>query len=123
MAFKVATAKGFLVLFLVIATSAVSRSSHVAAAPHPLLSAFGALSGEELMVEGFLPCLESLPSLETCTVDIFKAVFGHPLDTSCCQVVNQIAKTCLPERFPFSQVFLPIAIANCVTDPEPPTSI
>ncbi|CAI9758922.1 unnamed protein product [Fraxinus pennsylvanica] len=110
-------------LFLVIATSAVSMSSHVAAAPHPQLSAFGALSDEVLKVEGFLPCLESLTSLEACTVDIFKAVFGLPLRTSCCQVVNKIAKTCLPEGIPFSQVFLPTALENCVIAPEPPTSI
>ncbi|KAL2500623.1 uncharacterized protein Fot_34471 [Forsythia ovata] len=106
-----------------MATSAVSgRSSHVTAA-HPQLSALGAISEVALAVDGFLPCLEALKGIEGCTAEIFKAVFGLPLDASCCQVVNQIAKNCLPKGFPLSQVYLPIALENCINAPISPASI
>ncbi|KAL2500625.1 uncharacterized protein Fot_34473 [Forsythia ovata] len=126
MAFKVADVKGGLVLFMVacMATSAVSgRSSHVTAAPHPQLSALGAISEVALAVDGFLPCLEALKGFEGCTAEIFKAVFGLPLDPSCCQVVNQIAKNCLPKGFPLSQVYLPIDLENCINSSISPASI
>ncbi|KAL2479546.1 Uncharacterized protein Adt_32512 [Abeliophyllum distichum] len=101
----------------------VCRSSHVAATPHLKFSTLEAISEVALAVEGFLPCLEALKGIEGCTADIFKAVFGLPLDASCYQVVNQIAKNCLPKGFPLSQVFLPIALENCINAPISPASI
>ncbi|CAA2986240.1 Hypothetical predicted protein [Olea europaea subsp. europaea] len=106
-----------------MATSVVSRPSYVADAPPPQLSAVGALTEAVQKMEGFLPCLESLKGLEACTVNIFKAVFGLSLDTSCCQAVNQIAKSCLGEGFSLFQVYLPVAVENCIIAPEPTTSI
>ncbi|KAL2479548.1 Uncharacterized protein Adt_32514 [Abeliophyllum distichum] len=126
MAFKVAAVKGGLVLFMVacMATSAVSGlSSHVAATPHLKFSTLEAISKVALAVEGFLPCLEALQGIEGCTAKIFKAVFGLPLDASCYQDVNQIAKNCLPKGFPLSQVFLQIVLENCITAPISPANI
>ncbi|KAL2500621.1 uncharacterized protein Fot_34469 [Forsythia ovata] len=127
---------GALVLFMVacMATSAVSRSSlvgaghpkssHVVVAPptHPQFSSVEAISDVMLTVEGFLPCLEAIKGLKDCSAEILKAVFGLPLDTSCCQVVNQIAINCLPKGFPISQTFLPVALGNCINAPAPPAS-
>ncbi|KAL2529797.1 uncharacterized protein Fot_22399 [Forsythia ovata] len=129
--------KGALVLFMVacMATSAVSRSSHVGAAqpksshvvaapppPHPQFSSVEAISNVVLTVEGFLPCLEAIKGLKDCSVEILKSVFGLPLDTSCCQVVNQIAINCLPKGFPLSQTFFPVALGNCINASAPPAS-
>ncbi|KAL2479541.1 Uncharacterized protein Adt_32507 [Abeliophyllum distichum] len=75
-----------------------------------------------LTVEGFLPCLEAIKGLNDCSVEILKAVFGLPLDASCCHVVNQIAIHCLPKGFPSSQTFLPVALGNCINAPAPPAS-
>ncbi|CAA2986244.1 Hypothetical predicted protein [Olea europaea subsp. europaea] len=115
--------EGFLPCLESLKASVVSRPSYVADTPPPQLSAVGALTEAVQKMEGFLPCLESLKGLEACTVNIFKAVFGLPLDTLCCQAVNQIAKSCLGEGFPLSQVYLPVAVENCIRAPEPPTSI
>ncbi|KAL2479559.1 Uncharacterized protein Adt_32525 [Abeliophyllum distichum] len=105
-------------------TSAVSsRSSHVTARPHLQFSTLGAISEVALAVEWILPSLEALECFEGCTAEIFKAVFGLPLDSSFCQVVNQIAKNCLPKGFPLSQLFLPIPLENCINAPLSPTSI
>ncbi|KAL2454160.1 Uncharacterized protein Adt_48337 [Abeliophyllum distichum] len=126
MAFEVAAVKGGFVSFIVacMATSAVSdRSSDVTATPHLKFSTLGAISEVALAVEWFLPCLEALKVIEGCTVEIFKAVFELPLDASCCQFVNQIAKNCLPKGFPLSQVFLPIALENCINAPISPAII
>ncbi|KAL2479290.1 Uncharacterized protein Adt_32256 [Abeliophyllum distichum] len=134
MAFHSVAVKGALVLFMVacIVTSVVSRSSHVgvaqpklshvAAAPHPQFSSVAAISDVVLTVEGFLPCLEAIKGLKVCTVEILKAVFGLPLDASCCQVVNQIVINCLPKGFPLSYAFLPDVLEDCFNAPAPPSS-
>ncbi|KAL2529803.1 Prolamin-like domain [Forsythia ovata] len=75
-----------------------------------------------LTVEGFLPCLEAIKGLKDCSVEILKSVFGLPLDTSCCQVVNQIAINCLPKGFPLSQTFFHVAVGNCINASAPPAS-
>ncbi|KAL2500615.1 uncharacterized protein Fot_34463 [Forsythia ovata] len=137
---------GALVLFMVacMATSAVSRSSHVGAAqpksshvvaaqpksshvvaappPLPKFSSVGGISDVVLTVEGFLPCLETIKGLKDCSVEILKALFGPPLDASCCQVVNHIAINCLPKGFPLSHTFLPVALGNCINAPAPPAN-
>ncbi|CAI9758921.1 unnamed protein product [Fraxinus pennsylvanica] len=124
MAFEVVTLKGVFAFFMVVcmATSAVPSSMHVAATPHPQFSTVGAPSDSVLMEEGFLPCLEALIGIEGCE-EIFKAVFGLPVDASCCQVVNQIAKICLPKEPLLNHTFLPVALDNCITVPAPPASI
>ncbi|CAA2938958.1 Hypothetical predicted protein [Olea europaea subsp. europaea] len=73
------------------------------------------------MVNEFSQCLEALKGLEnSCLMDIFKLPFGLPLSTSCCQLFDQMAKTCLPVGFPLSQIQLPVALNNCITAPAPP---
>ncbi|CAI9758920.1 unnamed protein product [Fraxinus pennsylvanica] len=106
-----------------MATSAVPRSIYVAATPHPQFSTVGAPSDSVLMEEDFLPCLEALKGMEGCEEEIFKAVFGFPVDASCCQVVNQIAKICLPKELLLNHTFLPVTLENCITVPAPPASI
>ncbi|KAL2500622.1 uncharacterized protein Fot_34496 [Forsythia ovata] len=125
---------GALVLFIIacIVTSAVSRSSHigaaqpklshVAAAPHPQFSSVAAISDVVLKVEGFLPCLEAIKGLKACTVEILKAVFGLPLDASCCQVVKQIVINCSTKGFPLSYAFLPEVLEDCFNAHAPPAS-
>ncbi|KAL2500600.1 uncharacterized protein Fot_34448 [Forsythia ovata] len=123
MAFQSASVKGALVLFMIacMVTSSVSSSRHVWTA-QPKLLQVAAISEVALAVEGFLPCLKALKGIEGCAVNILKAAFGLPLDDSCCQVVNQIAKNCLPKGFPLSQLFLPVVLENCINVPLPPAS-
>ncbi|KAL2527618.1 Uncharacterized protein Adt_12678 [Abeliophyllum distichum] len=106
-----------LALFMLacIASSAMAKSSD------PKLShAASAVSEAALAVDEFLPCLEALKGLEGCVADILKAVFRLPLGASCCQVINNIAKNCLPAGFPLTQVVLPSTLTNCITAPAPP---
>ncbi|KAL2527617.1 Uncharacterized protein Adt_12679 [Abeliophyllum distichum] len=93
-----------------MAKSSGPKVSHVASA----------VSEAALAVDNFLPCLEALKGIEGCVADILKAVFGLLLGASCCLVINNIAKNCLPEGFPLSQVALPATLKNCITAPAPP---
>jgi hypothetical protein len=106
MAFPSGAVKGALVLFMVACTvtSGMSMSSSV----------FETVSEVEQAVVKFLPCFEALKGIESCPEEILKAVFGLPLDTSCCQVVYQIAENCVPKGFPLSGVFLPVALEKCI---------
>ncbi|KAL2500624.1 uncharacterized protein Fot_34472 [Forsythia ovata] len=106
-----------LALFMLacMATTAMAKSSG------PKVShAASAVSEATLAVDEFLPCLEALKGLEGCVADILKAVFGLPLGASCCQVIDNIAKNCLPAGFPLTQVALPATLKNCITAPAPP---
>ncbi|KAL2479542.1 Uncharacterized protein Adt_32511 [Abeliophyllum distichum] len=106
-----------LALFMLacIASSAMAKSSD------PKLShAASAVSEAALAVDEFLPCLEALKGLQGCAADILKAVFGLPLGASCCQLINNIAKNCLPAGFPLTQVAFPSTLTNCITAPAPP---
>lgn len=106
MALQSGAVKGALVLFMVacIVTSAMSMSS-----PVP-----GTVSEVAQAMEGYVPCFAALKGLEKCSVEILKAVFGLPLDSSCCQVVYLVAQFCVPTRFPLSEVILPVALQKCI---------
>ncbi|CAA2938956.1 Hypothetical predicted protein [Olea europaea subsp. europaea] len=106
MAYKSSALKRAFALFLL---ACISISSMAESIPEPA------------MVDEFSQCLEALKGLEnSCLMDIFKLPFGLPLSTSCCQLFDQMAKTCLPVGFPLSQIQLPVALNNCITAPAPP---
>ncbi|CAA3019827.1 Hypothetical predicted protein [Olea europaea subsp. europaea] len=122
MASKSSPAMGALSLLLMLLSietiavmAAKQKFSHFGIAPQPQLSPVG--PGPDAMLTGERPCLAALIYVEGCKAEIFKTVFGVPLDNSCCQAVKQIAQNCLPKWFPLYKVFMPSTLENCIFAP------
>ncbi|CAA2953381.1 Hypothetical predicted protein [Olea europaea subsp. europaea] len=78
------------------------------------MSRAGAIVSEVAMAPEGKYCKDFLKDLKGCEVQMFKAVFGVPLDSSCCRVVYDIADHCVPKGFILSHVELPAALEPCL---------